>query len=169
MMADYKYENYVDGVVVLAGRLQMQQAVYRAFVEGNQMEFVDDGTGFWRDLDNIETFNEARVQQGINNGKLTLPTGFTVPQYTEFLRNKNKLQGTLGQYDYVSIYTNNNVPVDKVLFATGRQDDAVGYYLPSEIAFVNANAALHDVDEGHHIINDKDATTITPVINWLDN
>ncbi|WGK70405.1 hypothetical protein P0082_05955 [Candidatus Haliotispira prima] len=153
MLADWKYEDYVEKVLVLAGRLQMPSAVYDIFAAGNAIGFQDgDGDGLFR-----ETVAPLEITRTATDAAyVPQDTVLTKTEFFYWTRNSRKLQSGVGQFDYVDIYQKNNVPLTKVLFASGKKDPAVGYFTDTEISFARTSANYHDSDGTHSVSEPAD-------------
>ncbi len=156
-MIDYRYEDYVEKVLVLAGRLAMNKEIYTSFAEGKLRGFKADNEGLFRAIDdNVQHVNLEYVQQMIAGG-FELPAGYTAEQFSNIRRSYAKLQASLGQYKYIELFKKFKVPLSKVMFASGKKDAPVGYYSQAEMDFLNSvGAGLHLSEVGHSTIDAKD-------------
>ena len=166
MLIEYKYEHYVEKVLVLAGRLDMNKEMYLSFLNGNGRKFTADTTsGLFRIVGDEEKMTLATVEEYKKNSPNKFPTGYTTQQFLNQQQSFSILQGAVGQYRYIDIFEHNKIPLKKVMFATGKNDEAVGYYTDKEIDFVNKSEANLRISEGGHGVDEE--ADFTTYVNFL--
>ena len=114
------YENIADGYLLMVGRLDMNEEVWKAYSKGNEAKFEEDGIGvkLGEKSENIYTVNMRKIAAEISQDR-----------YTELLDNTN-----LSNLTYIFI----------------ENDQSVGRLTENEIKFLESkNAKVISVEGAH--------------------
>jgi len=116
-----QYGPMADGYLLMVGRLDMTEAIWKSFSEGVEATFEEDAT-------TVKIGEKSRQIRGINLNKLA--AGFGHNRYTE------KLQ---------------NTDLSKLIYYYGKKDQSVGKLTDAEIKFLeNKGATVVGFDGGHN-------------------
>lgn len=129
------YGNNFDKIFIGAGRLDIQEEVYKAFLDRCGGTFNSDGQTFQEiTCEDLKKYNPE-----VNN-----------TQAFQAFRSTTRLQGALGENRYTQLLA--NVPLNNVIYVYGNSDEAVGRLSSKEITFLKEKKAqVIALDTGHDL------------------
>ena len=143
------YGNNFDKIFIGAGRIEIQQETYEAFLNGCGGRFTEDGMTFQEfpceDIKREENLDTQGLQR---------------------LRSGSRLQGTLGENRYRRLLK--NVRLDNILYVYGNSDKAVGRLSSEEVTFLrNKKAQVIALDNTGHELKELQFLEDPPDIRSL--
>lgn len=121
-----EYGNIADRYLLMVGRLDMTEKVWKAFSEGHYAEFKDDGMEVV-----IPRSNESEPSTVLEKNLSKIAAGFGHKRYTKLLE---------------------NVDLSNVIYYYGKKDQNVGRLTQKEIEFLKSKKVNLVTKEGGHEI-----------------